>query len=72
MKRPKLQVSDKAKAWHAANPWFGKDIDATRTALFFHEALVEQGVEAGSDEYYELIDDKLAMAMKLGLMKEVK
>jgi hypothetical protein len=33
---------------------------------------VEQGVEAGSDEYFELIDDKLAMAMKLGLMKEDK
>jgi hypothetical protein len=33
---------------------------------------VKQGIEAGTDKYYELIDDKLAMAMKLGLMKEVK
>jgi hypothetical protein len=29
-----------AKAWHAANPWFGKDIDATRTALFFFMRLL--------------------------------
>ncbi len=72
MKRPRLKVSAKAKAWQAANPWFGEDVEATRTALCFHEALVEQGIEAGSDEYFELIDDKLAMAMKLGLMKEVK
>jgi len=70
MKRPK--VSAKAKAWHAANPWFGKDIDATRTALFFHEALLKHGIKVDTDEYYEQLDTRLRLAGELGLMKEVK
>lgn len=67
MKRQK--VSAKAKAWQAANPWFGKDIEATHLALDFHVALLKQGVKADTDEYYEQLDAKLALARELGLLK---
>jgi hypothetical protein len=69
MKRPKLKVSAKAKAWQAANPWFGEDAAATRLAFDFHCALLEQGVKSDTDEYYEQLDAKMRLARELGLLK---
>lgn len=77
-KEPVKQVgfevaSEKAKAWQAANPWFGKDKRATDTALLVHEELVKGGIRVDSDEYYRLLDEhvqyaaRTAMAKRLGL-----
>jgi len=70
MKRSK--ASAKAKAWKDANPWFGKNIEATTLALHFHEVLLKHGIKVDTDEYYEQLDTRLRLAGELGLMKEVK
>ena len=72
MTRPKLKVSAKAKAWQAANPWFGEDTEATILAFNFHVALLEQGIKADTDEYFEQLDTKMRLARELGLLKERK
>jgi len=67
MKRSK--ASAKAKAWKDANPWFGKDVEATNLALNFHINLLEQGIKADTDEYYEQLDTKMRLARELGLIR---
>ena len=67
MKRSK--ASAKAKAWKDANPWFGEDIEATDMALNFHISLLEQGIKADTDEYYEQLNAKMRLAQELGLIK---
>ncbi len=47
----------KALVWHEKNQWFGKDREMTSLAKGLHDRLVlEDGIEAGSDEYYQRID----------------
>jgi len=67
MKRSK--ASAKAKAWKDANPWFGNDVEATNLALNFHINLLEQGIKADTDEYYEQLDTKMRLARELGLIR---
>ncbi len=51
-----VQPDAKARAWQERNSWFGKDEEMTATALGLHQKLVNNGVEAGSDEYYSTLD----------------
>ena len=50
------QPDKKATDWQQKNPWFGKDHEMTASALGLHQKLAEQGVEVGSDEYYDALD----------------
>jgi hypothetical protein len=63
----------KALEWAKQNPWFGKDFNKTMLALDIHQEIVASGVQADSDEYYELLDRKLRVAMytKAGRRKQI-
>jgi len=49
-------MDDKLLAWQGENPWFGKNRRMTSYALGVHEDLLEEGIQAGSDEYYKRLD----------------
>ena len=49
-------VDDKLLAWTEKNQWFGPNKRMTSYALGLHEDLVEEGIPAGSAEYYRRID----------------
>jgi hypothetical protein len=49
----------KAVSWQKRNDWFGQDEEMTSLALGLHEKLVRSGVSAGSDEYYNRIDNTM-------------
>lgn len=51
-----VQPDAKTRAWQERNSWFGKDEEMTAAALGLHQKLVNNGVEAGSDEYYSTLD----------------
>ena len=50
----------KALEWQEQNPWFGNDKEMTSLAYGVHEVLVgEQGVDPDTDQYYQLIDNRM-------------
>jgi hypothetical protein len=49
-------IDDKLLAWTEKNQWFGPNKRMTSYALGLHEDLVEEGIPAGSEEYYRRID----------------
>jgi hypothetical protein len=49
-------VDDKLLAWQDENQWFGKNRRMTSYALGLHEDLLEEGIPAGSEEYYRRIN----------------
>ena len=49
-------VDKKLLAWQEKNQWFGSNKKMTAYALGLHEDLLEEGIAAGSDEYYQRID----------------
>jgi len=49
-------VDNKLLAWQERNQWFGANKKMTAYALGLHEDLLEEGIPAGSDEYYRRID----------------
>jgi len=50
----------KALQWQEKNPWFGNDKEMTSLAYGVHEVLVgEQGVDPDTDQYYQLIDNRM-------------
>ena len=51
-----VQPDRKALAWQERNKWFGTDDEMTSAALGLHTKLLNQGVEVGSDEYYDVLD----------------
>jgi hypothetical protein len=54
---PKASAPDpKAQAWQERNAWFGQNKSMTAFALGVHEELKEEGVEIGSEEYYQAVD----------------
>ena len=65
------KATEKAEAWLAANPWFGKDAKATATAVGIHQDLLKQGVVADSDEYYKLLDERMRVAAKVALAEKL-
>jgi hypothetical protein len=50
------EPDSKAVAWQKRNGWFGQDRSMTAFALGYHEDLRDNGVEVGSDEYYQALD----------------
>ena len=53
------QVDPKAEAWAKKNEWFGDDQAMSIAAFGVHKELVEQGVDPTSDEYYQMVDNKM-------------
>lgn len=62
-----VQITDKqvnapdqrALKWQKQNSWFGQDEEMTSLALGLHEKLVRSGIPAGSDDYYQRIDNTM-------------
>jgi hypothetical protein len=52
-------VDSALEDWRGKNQWFGANKGMTAYALGLHEDLVEQGVQAGSKQYYEQLDADL-------------
>jgi hypothetical protein len=46
----------RAKAWVEKNSWFNEDRGMQRFAMLVHEELVENGIDSGSNIYYNKID----------------
>jgi hypothetical protein len=65
------EATEKAKAWLAVNPWFGKDAKATATAVGIHQDLLAQGVVADSVEYFKLLDERIRVAAKVALAEKL-
>ena len=67
-KKPK--VDKKALKWEKSNPWFGKDMAMTWTALEIHRKLVnDEGFDPKSDEYYTEIDKRIYQEFPLKMKK---
>jgi len=49
----------KAVEWAGRNPWFNKDMVMTNAAYAIHDDIVRGGVEASSDRYYDMIDQRM-------------
>lgn len=52
-------VDAKAEKWREKNDWFGPDDEMTSFALGLHNKLVKNGVDPGSDDYYDKIDARM-------------
>ena len=55
----KPQISHKAQEWATDNEWFGTDRVLTSAAMGIHEDLVQQGIDAETDEYYNQINKRM-------------
>ena len=53
------QVDEKLSNWQTKNSWFGPNRKMTAYALGYHQELVDNGINAGSEEYYERIDAEM-------------
>jgi hypothetical protein len=53
------QISRKAQTWAEDNEWFGSDRVLTSAAMGIHEDLIQQGIDAESDEYYNQINKRM-------------
>ena len=53
------KIDQKLNEWQSKNTWFGPDRKMTAYALGYHQELVDNGISAGSDEYYERIDAEM-------------
>jgi hypothetical protein len=53
------KISTKAQTWAEDNEWFGSDRVLTSAAMGIHEDLVQQGIDAESDEYYNQINKRM-------------
>ena len=54
--QPYQPVDYKAEDWAAKNTWFGSDKAMTATAMSYHDALLQEGFDPTSDEYYTEIN----------------
>ena len=53
------QISRKAQTWAEDNEWFGSDRVMTSAAMGIHEDLLQEGIDAESDEYYNQINKRM-------------
>jgi hypothetical protein len=49
----------KALEWASRNQWFQKDMVMTNAAYAIHDDVVRSGVQASTEEYYDLIDQRI-------------
>jgi len=65
-----IKPSSEALDWHERNNWFiaseeeaesasEESVEATKYAQFVHIDLIQQGVTADTDEYYEMLDSRI-------------
>jgi hypothetical protein len=53
------RISLRAQQWAEDNEWFGSDRVLTSAAMGIHEDLIQQGIDAESDEYYNQINKRM-------------
>ena len=56
---PQPQISHKAQEWASDNEWFGSDRVMTSAAMGIHEDLLQEGIDAETDEYYNQINKRM-------------
>ena len=56
---PQPQISKKAQEWATDNDWFGSDRVMTSAAMGIHEDLLQEGIDAESEEYYNQINKRM-------------
>jgi hypothetical protein len=56
---PQPRISPRAQQWAEDNEWFGSDRVLTSAAMGIHEDLIQQGIDAESDEYYNQINKRM-------------
>ena len=56
---PQPQISNKAQEWATNNEWFGSDRVLTSAAMGIHEDLLQEGIDAESDVYYNQINKRM-------------
>ena len=53
------QISTRAQEWATDNEWFGSDRVLTSAAMGIHEDLLQEGIDAESDAYYNQINKRM-------------
>ena len=53
------QISPRAQEWASENEWFGRDRVMTSAAMGIHDEIIQQGIDAESDEYYNQINKRM-------------
>ena len=53
------QISQRAQRWAEDNDWFGSDRVMTSAAMGIHEDLLQEGIDAESDDYYNQINKRM-------------
>jgi len=56
---PQPQISPKAQEWATDNEWFGSDRVLTSAAMGIHEDLLQEGIDAETDGYYNQINKRM-------------
>ncbi len=56
---PAPQISTRAQEWATENEWFGSDRVLTSAAMGIHEDLLQEGIDAESDAYYNQINKRM-------------
>ena len=56
---PQPQISTRAQEWATENEWFGSDRVLTSAAMGIHEDLLQEGIDAESDVYYNQINKRM-------------
>ena len=56
---PQPQISTRAQEWASENEWFGSDRVLTSAAMGIHEDLLQEGIDAESDAYYNQINKRM-------------
>jgi|TARA_R110001583_G_scaffold102684_1_gene249297 hypothetical protein len=56
---PQPRISDRAQDWATDNEWFGSDRVLTSAAMGIHEDLLQEGIDAESDSYYNQINKRM-------------
>jgi hypothetical protein len=52
-------ISGKAQQWATDNEWFGSDRVLTSAAMGIHEDLLQEGIDAETDDYYNQINKRM-------------
>ena len=56
---PQPKISTRAQEWATDNEWFGSDRVLTSAAMGIHEDLLQEGIDAESDVYYNQINKRM-------------
>ena len=52
-------ISQRAQEWASENEWFGSDRVLTSAAMGIHDELMQEGIDAESNEYYNQINKRM-------------